>query len=238
MYSDDSNNGYDPSSSSEMKPRRRSNALASASLVFGIFSLLGGLVFYISVPCGALAILLALLSRGNTRLNGSQKASIALGAAGIIASTLITLFMFYSVWTNPSLRAQVAYLFDLYAEELGLDYRFEDVFGDEAGSSGSQSEGNEDVPYYNSSEFWDDLFSGKGSSSSQNGSSGSSSDDPSGADSSDGGSYSVPGDSSGDYFYGYPDSSGDDIRDFWFGFPYDSGSSPNSVPAPSGGDFI
>lgn len=234
MYSEDSNNDYDPYSSPEMNIRKRSHALAFAALVFGIFSLLGGLVFYVSIPCGALAILFALLSRGNTRLNGSQKASIALGAAGIISSTLITLFMFYSVWTNPSLRAQVAYLFDRYAEELGLDYRFDDIFGEGAGIGGSQQKENEEAPYYNSDEFWDDLFSGKDSGNSRNGSSGNSSGDDSSGD----GSYSVPGDSYGDFFYGYPNGSDDDLRDFWYNFPYGSDPSPDSDPSPSGGDFI
>lgn len=74
MYSDDYDGSFRNSSDYGQRPEsRRSNGLATASMVLGIFSLMSSTIFYVAVPCGALAVLFALLSRGNGKCTGSVR---------------------------------------------------------------------------------------------------------------------------------------------------------------------
>ena len=177
MYSDEN----DPE---RWRPAHRSHAMEMAAVLFAVFSMLGCMVIYIAVPCGALAILLAFLSRGKTRkLKGQARFAAILGAAGMISSVLITAYLFYQICTNPSLRAQVRYIFNQYAQQSGLDLDFDSVFGlpgqkdpapEGAGDGSGEGSGEENIfdgifpgqeketeSYYDSHKFWEDLFAGK-----------------------------------------------------------------------------
>ena len=72
------------------------------------------MMIYISVPLGALAIILALLSRGPEKQLGKAKTAVSLGAAGIIVSSAVTGYAFYRVTTDPVLRAQMQQLVNYY----------------------------------------------------------------------------------------------------------------------------
>ena len=96
--------------------RRRSRAsMQSASMVLGVLSIVTFMMIYISIPAGAIAIILALLSRGEQPEPGRAKTAISLAAAGMIASTAITGYAFYRVTTDPVLRRQMQNLVEYYS---------------------------------------------------------------------------------------------------------------------------
>ena len=159
MFSEDYDGSFWNSSDYDQRPgSRRSNGLATASLVLGIFSLMSSTILYVAVPCGALAILFALLSRGNGKMHGKCKAAIALGIAGGVSSIIMTVGAFYMLMTNSEMRREFEYLFDLYADELGLDYDFDDLeemFGIDGDKD--QTDEPDENDYYN--QFWSDFYS-------------------------------------------------------------------------------
>ena len=160
MYSDDYDGSFRNSSDYGQRPEsRRSNGLATASMVLGIFSLMSSTILYVAVPCGALAVLFALLSRGNGKMHGKCKAAIVMGIAGGVSSIIMTVGAVYMLLTNSEMSREFEYLFDLYADELGLDYDFdnlEEMFG--IGDGGTHSEQQPDEnDYYN--QFWSDFYS-------------------------------------------------------------------------------
>lgn len=70
---------------------KRSEGMAMASMVLGIVGAATGCCIYTGVGCGALAIILALLSRGGEMtLAPKAKAGLWLGIAGIV----VGIFMF------------------------------------------------------------------------------------------------------------------------------------------------
>lgn len=79
------------------QPRRpiyRVNAFAQASFVFGLLSVFTCMMFFISIPCGALAITFALLSRDNQQpLRGRARKGLWIGVIGALGSTIITCIM-------------------------------------------------------------------------------------------------------------------------------------------------
>ena len=63
---------------------RRSPGMATASLVLGILSLATSFCLYFALPCGALGIILALLSRGGTRsMDNQATVGLILSACGL-----------------------------------------------------------------------------------------------------------------------------------------------------------
>ena len=159
MYSDDYDGSFRNSSDYGQQPgSRRSNGLATASLVLGIISLLSTTIFYIAVPCGALAILFALLSRGNGKMYGKCKAAIVMGIAGGVSSIIMIVGAFYMLMNDPEMLRDFEYLFNLYTDELGLDYDFDDLeemFGIE--NDDSHTDESDENDYYN--QFWSDFYS-------------------------------------------------------------------------------
>jgi hypothetical protein len=128
MYSDDYDSAFGSADEyGQGNASSRSNGLATAALVFAILSLLGGMIFYFSVPCAMLAILFALLSRGNGKMFSRCKAAIVLGIVGAVSSIIMTVGTFYLVLTDPTMKSQFEYLFNSYSEEFGLDYDFDDL---------------------------------------------------------------------------------------------------------------
>ncbi len=81
----------------ETFPRRtipEVNAFAQAAFVFGLISIFTCMMFFISIPCGALAIIFALLSRKDQlALRGKAKKGLCLGVIGAVGSTAITVIM-------------------------------------------------------------------------------------------------------------------------------------------------
>ena len=91
-----------------------SPALARAAFILGVIAAISLVFIYIAVPLGALAILLALLSRGNHPLFGRARTAVTLGICAIIASSVITGYSFFRIWTDPVLKARFQQMLDYY----------------------------------------------------------------------------------------------------------------------------
>ncbi len=123
------------------------NPMATAAVVLGVISIMTCLIFYISIPCGAMAALCAILSRGKNPMPGKSKVGIVCGLSGLVLSLLITLASVWTVLTNPQMRAYMErylqyYLgdssFDLDQELATMFPALKGILGlDESGSGGS-----------------------------------------------------------------------------------------------------
>lgn len=70
--------------------------MESAALILGIISVVSCLIMYISIPCGALAIIFALLSRGgNYKMSDKSIAGLWIGFAGIFITIIIYAFSLF-----------------------------------------------------------------------------------------------------------------------------------------------
>ena len=76
--------------------KNSSRKMESAALILGIISVVSCLIIYISIPCGALAILFACLSRGgNYKMSEKSIAGLWIGFAGIFITVIIYAFSFF-----------------------------------------------------------------------------------------------------------------------------------------------
>lgn len=109
-------------------PDRRSSGMELAALVLGILSLSLFCCPYASLPCGALAIILALLSRGGERKCSSRGlGSLILGSLGLGLGLLFMVFAFlYNfVFSEDAWKNRELYL-ELY-EDINSD-SYEDIY--------------------------------------------------------------------------------------------------------------
>lgn len=74
---------------------KRSSSLATATLVLGTISLTCSCCIYLSVPCSALAIIFALLSRGGEmKMDKHGQMGLILGISGMVLTIVLFIFMF------------------------------------------------------------------------------------------------------------------------------------------------
>ena len=107
-------------------PNRRNQAMETAAFILGIISIASGCCIYSALLCGALAVILALLSRGGERTL-SRRALIAmlLGIAGLtITITLYVLTYFAAI----EIYGSIENLLRAYCDMYGLDYEL--LYGD------------------------------------------------------------------------------------------------------------
>ncbi len=97
------------------------NPMATAAVVLGVISLITCLVFYISVPCGAMAVLLAILSRGRNPMPGKGKTGLVCGLIGMILSVVITLSSVWVVLSNAQMRAYMESYMQYYLGDASFD---------------------------------------------------------------------------------------------------------------------
>lgn len=125
------------------------NPMATAAVVLGILSLMTCLFFYISIPCGAMAALLALLSHGREPMSGKSKVGFACGLCGAAFSLAVTASSVWMVLTNAQLRGYMESYIQYYLGEPDFDLEREltdilpflsDVFGETDDAQESPSE--------------------------------------------------------------------------------------------------
>lgn len=97
------------------------NPMATAAVVLGVISLFTCLIFYISIPCGALAVLFAILSRGRNPMPGKSKTGVVCGAIGIFLSAAITVSSVWTVLTNAQMRAYMENYLRYYLGDSSFD---------------------------------------------------------------------------------------------------------------------
>ncbi|MCD7955174.1 MAG: DUF4190 domain-containing protein [Lachnospiraceae bacterium] len=135
---------------------RNKNPMATAALVLGILSITCCSIIYVSLPFGAIAVICAILSRGNGRMSGKSKAGIICGIVGLIATVAITVSSFYYVLTTEEGREYLQYYYRVYSGDYDFDINnaLEEMFpflygsgnstdgSDDSGSGGSGSGGS------------------------------------------------------------------------------------------------
>ena len=92
-------------------------ALAQAALFLSIFCVLTCVMFFISIPLGSLAIILALLSKGTGKLPGKAKVSVFLGTLGLILTIALTTAAVTVLVKDPGFQQGVHEMIDYYYSE-------------------------------------------------------------------------------------------------------------------------
>lgn len=138
MYGNDTYRHY--------RPR---NSMARAAFILGILSVMFSSIFYIALPCGALAILCAVLSRTDAggKMTARCRFAVISGLCGIVATLVITGVMVQKVFTDPALRSYIEYYLRSYTGDydLDLDEELADLFpflqnGDSAADTPEEEE--------------------------------------------------------------------------------------------------
>ena len=111
-------NGYQPnpnySYNMNQAPQRnymdkRSTGLATASIALGIVSIVTFCCLYAALPCGALAIILGLLSRGGEMtFSTTGKIGIVLGIIGLVLTIALYAFVIVMMFTNADFINQMS----------------------------------------------------------------------------------------------------------------------------------
>lgn len=91
-----------------------SRKLAAAALILAFLAVPFFFLFYVSIPLGAIAVLLALLSRGSGKISPRAKLAAIIGTGAICLSLLTTAYMFITVYRTPELRTQIEQMIDFY----------------------------------------------------------------------------------------------------------------------------
>lgn len=113
---------------------RNHNNMATAALVLSIVSLFTVFIGF-SVVLGSLAIILALLSRGSSRMSGQAKAATGLGAFTFVGGLVILVVSLSVALSSPGfydgLRQYSDYYNEIYGDEYENPYQyFLDLYGD------------------------------------------------------------------------------------------------------------
>jgi predicted histidine transporter YuiF (NhaC family) len=105
---------------------KRSASMATAAMILGIISLVTCTCLYISVICGGLAILLALLSKGGElTLSRNAKLALGLGIAGLCTTVVLYAISFAMIIGEYG--SLEAYL-KAYLQDYGMS--LEDLMGE------------------------------------------------------------------------------------------------------------
>lgn len=117
---------YRPYNNPNYGNRPQLNYMETFALSLGVFSIVTCSCCYLSLPMGAVAIVLALLSRGgNMKLSSKAKLAIAVGIIGIVITVIMYAASFYIALTNLEMFEGTL---REYCDKMGLD--FEMLYGD------------------------------------------------------------------------------------------------------------
>lgn len=77
-------------------PEPAHSGMETAAIILGILALIGSTCFYLSIPCAAIGILLALLSRGRREhMSTRAKTGLCISAAGLVLTVGLTSYTVY-----------------------------------------------------------------------------------------------------------------------------------------------
>ena len=111
-------------------PRPRGSFMGRISLYLGVLSLVLCLMFYLSIPLGALAVICALLARTDSPKSKKYRTSIICGICGIVLSLAMMVSVFYRVISDPQMRSYIEQYVQIYSGDYDWDLKEEmgDVF--------------------------------------------------------------------------------------------------------------
>ncbi|MCD7813770.1 MAG: hypothetical protein LUH20_06925 [Lachnospiraceae bacterium] len=124
------NQNYDDEYTYESRPGRKRGPMATAAIVLGILSITLSSIIYVALPCGAIAVICAILSRDKHSMPGRSKAGMICGIIGMVATTVITVSAFRYVLTTDEGRSYLEYYYRIYTGDydFDLDETFEEIF--------------------------------------------------------------------------------------------------------------
>ena len=155
----DYNYDYNPNPE-PLDPEPAHSGMETAAIILGILALVGSTCFYLSIPCAAVGILLALLSRGRKEhMSNRAKTGLCISAAGLVLTvglTSYTLYHYRDLFSSSEFQQRMKDYMDYYysgseteAEEDGESNILKDFFGDDKGNSsdGEQQTPETEIPY-------------------------------------------------------------------------------------------
>ena len=117
---------YNPYGNPQNNTRPRPNYMETFAFTLALFSIVTCTCCYLSLPMGAVAIVLALLSRGGQmKLRSKAKLAIAVGIIGLALTIGMYALCFYVAFTNLEMFEE---MMRQYCDNMGLD--FETLYGD------------------------------------------------------------------------------------------------------------
>lgn len=93
--------------------------MVAASFLLALVSIATFQVFFVSLPCASVSILLALLSRGDGPMTRRAKRAVACAIAGAALTTTVTISSVYAVMHDPELKAQVEQIYQSLTDPAG-----------------------------------------------------------------------------------------------------------------------
>jgi len=141
------NQNYDDEYTYESRPGRKRGPMATAAIVLGVLSITLSSIIYVALPCGAIAVICAILSRDRNSMPGRSKAGVICGIIGMAATTVITVSAFRYVLTTDEGRSYLEYYYRIYTGDydFDLDETFEEIFPFLYGSENSEGSGSDDM---------------------------------------------------------------------------------------------
>lgn len=97
------------------------NPMSTAAFSLGFISILTCSMFYIALPCGALAVICAILSHGSMPMPKKSKTGLIFGICGMVVSAAVTVMAVRMVLTNPQLRSNLEYMIQMYTGDYSFD---------------------------------------------------------------------------------------------------------------------
>lgn len=154
-------------------PEPAHSGMETAAIILGILALVGSTCFYLSIPCAAVGILLALLSRGRKEhMSNRAKTGLCISTAGLVLTvglTSYTLYHYRDLFSSSEFQQRMKDYMDYYysgseteAEEDGESNILKDFFGDDKGNSsdGEQQTPETEIPYIDDTPYGSDPYSG------------------------------------------------------------------------------
>lgn len=95
----------------KMNSRR---TLSTVSFILAIISVAAFQIFFISLPCAAVSIILALISRSGKKLEQRARFALITAAIGAVMSICVTSMAIYQLMHDPELLASVQSIYNYY----------------------------------------------------------------------------------------------------------------------------
>ncbi len=92
------------------------SVMVTVSFILALVSFASFQIFFISLPCASVSIILALISRGDGPLLPRAKVARACASAAAVLTTVLTVSAVYTYMHNPQLRAEVEQLYQYYTD--------------------------------------------------------------------------------------------------------------------------
>ena len=155
-------------------PEPAHSGMETAAIILGILALIGSTCFYLSIPCAAIGILLALLSRGRKEhMSTRAKTGLCISAAGLVLTvglTSYTVYHYKDLFSSPEFQQRMKDYMEYYnsgseteAQDNGESNILKDFFGDDEdgnSSGGEQHTPETELPYIDDTPYVSDPYSG------------------------------------------------------------------------------